>query len=213
VKDIDYFTELNLPKYDLHNALKEMLIKEEIWWTMDQICLNVPKNIKAVLNVDGKAVDNPYGPDTEDFMFGVGSLDKDWTKAEKILKKEKDGTMTVASVSAPKNPNPLNEMDFDTLCGVFKDTIFEEVYNLLKSKFNVGRTRLMMSQPRRCMSWHYDWYDRIHYPIKTQTGCLMVIEDEVKHLEQDQWYLTKTTSMHTAINGSDETRIHLVACV
>ena len=40
----------------------------------------------------------------------------------------------------------------------------------------------------------------------------MVIEDEVKHLEQDQWYLTKTGyNNHTAFNGSSESRTHLVA--
>ena len=48
--------------------------------------------------------------------------------------------------------------------------------------------------------------------IKTQKGNFMVIEEEVKHLEQDQWYLTKTGyNNHTAFNGSSESRTHLVA--
>jgi hypothetical protein len=39
----------------------------------------------------------------------------------------------------------------------------------------------------------------------------MVIEDEVKHLEQNKWYFTNTTKEHTAFNASKENRIHLVA--
>ena len=68
----------------------------------------------------------------------------------------------------------------------------------------------MKSKIKTCLSWHNDSSPRIHYPIKTQDGCLMVIGDEVKHLEQDKWWWTDTTITHTALNGSREERIHLV---
>jgi hypothetical protein len=41
----------------------------------------------------------------------------------------------------------------------------------------------------------------------------MVIEDEVKHLEENKWYWTNTVVKHTAFNASSEYRIHLVAAI
>ena len=71
----------------------------------------------------------------------------------------------------------------------------------------------MNSQPKTCLTWHTDNTTRIHYPMKTQDGCFMIIEDEVKHLEKNKWYHTDTRYEHTAMNASRETRMHLVACV
>jgi hypothetical protein len=42
---------------------------------------------------------------------------------------------------------------------------------------------------------------------------MMVIQDEVLHLEQGQWYMTNTMPEHTAFNASKEDRIHLVVVV
>jgi hypothetical protein len=39
----------------------------------------------------------------------------------------------------------------------------------------------------------------------------MIIEDEVKHLPANTWWLTNTLVKHTALNASMEDRIHLVA--
>jgi len=41
----------------------------------------------------------------------------------------------------------------------------------------------------------------------------MVIDDEVMHIPQNQWWMTDTTKYHTALNGSDQSRIHLVAAI
>jgi len=49
--------------------------------------------------------------------------------------------------------------------------------------------------------------------MKTQEGCLMIIEDQVKHLEQDSWHWTDTLNKHTAMNASQQDRIHLVATI
>ena len=162
--------------------------------------------------VPGQSVRTPKGgravPGEDDPGFGVGSLEYDW---ENVIKtRDKDGN---EKVSAPLRQVIYKEEDFTTLCTVFKNTIFEEALSELTLKYKIGRTRLMKTGPRYAMSWHYDYHDRIHYPIKTQDGCLMVIGDEVKHLEQDKWYWTKTSEYHTAINGSSESRTHLVACI
>ena len=89
--------------------------------------------------------------------------------------------------------------------------MFEDLYNVLRKNYNVGRVRLMKSPPKTCLSWHVDDTKRIHYPIVTQEGCFMLIEDEVKHLTQHTWWLTNTLVKHTALNASLEDRIHLVA--
>ena len=52
-----------------------------------------------------------------------------------------------------------------------------------------------------------------HYPVKTQDGCFMVIENEIKYLELNNWYWTNTVLLHTAFNASKEDRIHLVAVI
>jgi dihydroxyacid dehydratase/phosphogluconate dehydratase len=41
----------------------------------------------------------------------------------------------------------------------------------------------------------------------------MVIGNESKHLEQNQWYFTNTILPHTAFNGSTDERLHLVATI
>jgi hypothetical protein len=107
----------------------------------------------------------------------------------------------------------LHERDFGPICNVFKDTIWEELYNILQSKYVLGRVRIFKSLPGTCLSWHEDYLPRIHYPIKTQKGCFMLIEDEVQHLDQEKWWWTETSKYHTAFNGSPEERIHLVAVV
>jgi hypothetical protein len=71
----------------------------------------------------------------------------------------------------------------------------------------------MASKPKTCLSWHTDSSKRLHYPLKTQEGCFMVIEDEVFHIPKNQWWLTDTVLPHTAFNSSKELRIHLVASI
>jgi hypothetical protein len=131
-----------------------------------------------------------------DIHYGAGSLYFDWNNI-------KNGKPGIRSTE-------LKETDFTELCSVFSNTAFEEVYKILKNQFNIGRLRLMKSIPKTCLTWHCDDTKRIHYPISTQDGCLMIIEDEVKHLPANTWWLTNTLVKHTALNASAENRIHLV---
>ena len=96
----------------------------------------------------------------------------------------------------------------------FKNTYFKEVYNKLASRFKLGRIRILLKEPRSTLSWHRDPEPRLHIPIITNPGCLMVIENVAKHLPADgSVYITNNIKYHNAFNGGEENRIHLVACL
>jgi hypothetical protein len=144
----------------------------------------------------------------DDFNLGVGHLLYDWSKLVEV--KNADGT----TKRVPSEREfPLKEEDFSIVCSQFKDTLFEEMYDTISKKYRLGRVRIMKMAPRYTMSWHHDLNPRLHLPIKTQPGCFMVIEDEVMHIPQSTWYLTNTELFHTAVNSSDEERIHVVATI
>ena len=107
---------------------------------------------------------------------------------------------------------PINESLYTELCPEFKDTYVEEVYNLIKSKFKIGRMRFLMKPPRTCLSWHRDPEMRLHIPIITNEGCKMVIEDTSFHMPADgSAYITDNTKYHNFFNGSEIERVHLVS--
>jgi len=109
---------------------------------------------------------------------------------------------------------PVQEELYTELCPEFKDTYVEEVYNLITSKFKLGRVRFLMKPPRSCLSWHRDPEMRLHIPIITNVGCKMVIEDTAFHMPADgNGYITDNTKYHNFFNGSEIDRVHLVATV
>ena len=96
----------------------------------------------------------------------------------------------------------------------FEKTYFKEVYDKLKSKFKLGRVRILLKEPRSTLSWHRDPEPRLHVPIITNPGCLIVIDNIAKHMPADSSvWITNNTKYHNAFNGGEENRIHLVACV
>jgi len=109
---------------------------------------------------------------------------------------------------------PVQEHLYTELCPEFEGTYVEEVYNLIKSKFKVGRVRFLMKPPRSCLSWHRDPEMRLHIPIITNVGCRMVIEDTSFHMPANgDGYITDNTKYHNFFNGSEFDRVHLVATV
>ena len=109
---------------------------------------------------------------------------------------------------------PVKESLYTELCPEFKDTYVEEVYNLISSKFKLGRVRFLMKPPRSCLSWHRDPEMRLHIPIITNEGCRMVIEDTSFHMPSNgNGYITDNTKYHNFFNGSEFDRVHLVATV
>jgi hypothetical protein len=184
------FTQLNdLPVRDLMDEFDRLMSDGTIYWSEesdDQICINT---------IDGKE---------NDFLFGRGSLYYDWDR--KYI--DSNGNLIV-----PERLHQLKESNFSVLCTQFKNTLFEEVYAALSTQYRIGRVRIMNLKPKTCLSWHVDDSTRIHYPMKTQEGCFMVIDNEVKHLSKNQWYHTNTIKYHSVFNGSKENRYHLVATV
>jgi hypothetical protein len=108
----------------------------------------------------------------------------------------------------------IDESKYSEIVPEFKNTYFEEVYNLLKKKFKLGRVRILLKEPRSTLSWHRDPEPRLHVPIITNPGCKMVIEDVAKHMPADgSVTITNNTKYHNFFNGGEQDRIHLVACV
>ena len=109
---------------------------------------------------------------------------------------------------------PIDESKYTELVSDFHNTYFEEVYNTLKKNFKLGRVRILLKEPRSTLSWHRDPEPRLHIPIITNPGCLMVIDNVAKHMPADgSVWVTNNTKYHNAFNGGEENRIHLVACV
>jgi len=108
----------------------------------------------------------------------------------------------------------LDETLYTEFVKDFEKTYFKEVYDKLKSKFKLGRVRILLKEPRSTLSWHRDPEPRLHIPIITNPGCLMVIENEAKHLPANgSVYITNNIKYHNAFNGGEENRVHLVACL
>ena len=108
----------------------------------------------------------------------------------------------------------IDESKYTELVPEFKDTYFKEVYETLKSKFKLGRVRLLLKEPRSTLSWHKDPEPRLHIPIITNKGCMMVIENVAKHMPADgSVTITNNTKFHNFFNGGEQARVHLVACV
>ena len=109
---------------------------------------------------------------------------------------------------------PINEKMYTEFVKDFEHTYFKEVYEILSSKFKLGRVRILLKQPRTTLSWHRDPEPRLHIPIITNPGCLQVIENVAKHLPADgSVWITNNTKYHNAFNGGEENRAHLVACL
>jgi len=108
----------------------------------------------------------------------------------------------------------IDESAYTEIVPEFQNTYFEEVYKILSTKFKLGRTRILLKEPRSTLSWHRDPEPRLHIPITTNPGCLMVIDNIAKHMPADgSVWITNNTKYHNAFNGGEEDRVHLVACV
>ena len=108
----------------------------------------------------------------------------------------------------------IDETKYTELIPEFENTYFKEVYDTLKKKFKLGRVRLLLKEPRSTLSWHKDPEPRLHIPIITNKGCMMVIENIAKHMPADGTVtITNNKKFHNFFNGGEQARVHLVACV
>jgi len=108
----------------------------------------------------------------------------------------------------------IDEHKYTEFVDDFKNTYFKEVYDQLTKKFKLGRMRLLLKEPRSTLSWHRDPEPRLHIPIYTNPGAIMVVDNVAKHMPADgSVWITNNTKYHNAFNGGEENRVHLVACV
>ena len=108
----------------------------------------------------------------------------------------------------------IDETKYTEFVKDLEDTYFKEVYDILSKKFKLGRVRILLKEPRSTLSWHRDPEPRLHIPIITNPGCIMVIEEVAKHLPADgSAWVTNNMKYHNFFNGGEEDRIHLVACL
>ena len=110
--------------------------------------------------------------------------------------------------------NKIDESKYTEFVDEFKNTYFKEVYDQLTKKYKLGRMRLLLKEPRSTLSWHRDPEPRLHIPIYTNPGAIMVVDNVAKHMPADgSVWITNNTKYHNAFNGGEENRVHLVACV
>ena len=108
----------------------------------------------------------------------------------------------------------IDEGKYTEFLEIFKNTYFKEVYDQLTKKYKLGRMRLLLKEPRSTLSWHRDPEPRLHIPIYTNPGAIMVVDNVAKHMPADgSVWITNNTKYHNAFNGGEENRVHLVACV
>ena len=111
----------------------------------------------------------------------------------------------------------LDESEYSEFALDFYHTYFKEIYDKInkycKKEYNstLGRFRLMLSKPRESLSWHRDPEPRIHIPIVTDVGAMMIVEDEVLHMKSSEVWYSDTRNYHSQFNGSEVERIHVVA--
>ena len=106
------------------------------------------------------------------------------------------------------------EIDFSEFNPKFRGTYFEHVCQELSKRFPIGRTRILSKGLYNCNSWHRDPEPRLHIPIETNPGSLFVVNHHVTHLPADgSVYFTDTRAYHTALNGGETRRVHLVAAL
>ncbi len=106
------------------------------------------------------------------------------------------------------------ERQFSEFNPTFAGTYFEEVHHELAKRFPIGRTRVLSKGLYNCNSWHRDPEPRLHIPIVTNPGSLFVVNHHVTHLPADgSVYFTDTRAYHTALNGGETQRVHIVAAL
>ena len=119
-----------------------------------------------------------------------------------------------ASGKEVQRDSTIDESKYTEFLKDFDNTYFREVYDQLSNKYKLGRVRLLLKEPRSTLSWHRDPEPRLHIPIYTNPGAIMVIDQIAKHMPADgSVWITNNTKYHNAFNGGEENRVHLVACV
>jgi hypothetical protein len=73
-----------------------------------------------------------------------------------------------------------------------------------------GRVRLLLLPPNVCYTFHRDAGWRLHIPLTTNKNSFIVVHGKLWHLPLGNSYLVNTDHEHTALNGGDTDRVHIV---
>ena len=166
------------------------------------------KEIVKIKNFDGPAGITNFGaiclnqiPGRPDSTKGNNARGVYWTKPDHTGKESARDKM-------------IDEKAYTEFVKDFEHTYFKEVYDELSKRYKLGRVRLLLKEPRSTLSWHRDPEPRLHIPIYTNPGAIMVIDKAAQHMPADgSVWVTNNLKYHNAFNGGEENRVHLVACV
>ena len=118
------------------------------------------------------------------------------------------------SLKEVKREELVDEFAFKEFVPLFADTYLKEVWGTLREIAPIGRMRLLSKGLYNCNSWHRDPEPRLHIPIVSNPGSLFVVNHHVTHLPADgSVYFTDTRGYHTALNGGESRRVHVVAAL
>jgi len=108
----------------------------------------------------------------------------------------------------------VDEFAFTEFVPKFAGSYFEYVHQELSKRFPIGRMRVLSKGLYNCNSWHRDPEPRLHIPVISNPGSLFVVNHHVTHLPADgSVYFTDTRGYHTALNGGETRRVHIVAAL
>jgi len=123
-------------------------------------------------------------------------------------------TRVDSSMQEGSREETVDEFAFTEFVPHFEHTYFHEVWQILSEIAPIGRLRILSKGLYNCNSWHRDPEPRLHIPVISNPGSLFVVNHHVTHLPADgSVYFTDTRGYHTAINGGETHRVHLVAAL
>ena len=168
-------------------------------------------------------------------QFDVGRLEADYREIHRLYtfnqinlrKRAQDDNKTAITYGAGslmvENGGTVDDSDrswteynplFD---GKYIIDVCKRVEDYAKEKHNVevGRARIMLMQPKSCLTYHIDYDNvmRFHVPIVTSPNCFFINNEVIGRMDKaGELYEFDNTVMHTAVNASRRVRAHLVIC-
>ena len=152
-----------------------------------------------------------------DYKFNLDALTKD---VYTVIETAGWGDKNQICLTHPENQESwfigsgglITTKNFTVMNNFLVGSYYEQVHNTIKKDFLFTRVRLMNLVAGQCMSLHTDTQPRIHIPVVTNEQCLMIIDNEVKHMPaKGSAWLTNTLKTHTALNANlTMNRIHIL---
>ncbi len=156
-----------------------------------------------------------FGGDTNN-GFGAFSLTRR-PGVEKETANDLSGLFTTRiddSYQEVQREEIVDEFAFTEFVPLFADTYFKHVWQTLTEVAPIGRMRVLSKGLYNCNSWHRDPEPRLHIPIISNPGSLFIVNHHATHLPADgSVYFTDTRGYHTALNGGESHRVHIVAAL